>query len=107
MKSVQQDFKNKNKILSELMEAQKRGSLSGIYGRLGDLGTIDKRYDCAVTTACSFLDHIVVDTIQAAEKCIQYLRENHIGQGKFICMDKMVQQFSSLRERPFSQPPES
>lgn len=44
--------------------------MSGIYGRLGDLGTIDEKYDVAITTACSFLDYFVVDTVSNAERCI-------------------------------------
>jgi len=63
--------------------------VSGIFGRLGDLGTIHNDYDCAVTTACGFLDHIVVETVNDGEKCIKFLRENHVGQGKFICLDKI------------------
>ncbi len=89
------------------MDAQKRGVLSGIHGRLGDLGTIDQLYDCAITTSCGFLDHILVETVGSAEKCIQFLRENQIGQGRFICQDKMHQQFKSLREKPFEEPANS
>jgi len=43
-----------------LKEAQACGKLTGILGRLGDLGSIDDKYDIAVSTACSQLDHIVV-----------------------------------------------
>jgi structural maintenance of chromosome 4 len=71
------------------MKAQKDGALSGIYGRLGDLGTIDGKYDCAISTSCGVLDHIVVDTINNGERCIQFLRENRIGAGKFICIDRI------------------
>jgi structural maintenance of chromosome 4 len=49
-----------NNILNELMKAQQRRELSGICGRLGDLGAIDERYDIAVTSACPQLDYIVV-----------------------------------------------
>lgn len=63
--------------------------LNGIFGRLGDLGTIDQAYDCAVTTACGYLDHIVVDSIGNGERCVAFLRENRIGTGKFICLDKI------------------
>ncbi len=73
------EVKNKDKIIKELMEAQRRGHLHGIFGRLGDLGTIDKKFDCAITTSCGFLNHINVETINAGEKCVKYLRENHIG----------------------------
>ena len=60
-----------------------------MIGRLGDLGIIDQKYDCAITTACNQLDSIVVDRIENAEKCIEFLRNNHIGKSKFIAMDKI------------------
>jgi structural maintenance of chromosome 4 len=63
MAQSKQESSNKNRILTELMNAQQRGLLNGICGRLGDLGIIDERFDCAITTACSFLDHFVVETI--------------------------------------------
>jgi structural maintenance of chromosome 4 len=75
--------------------------LAGIFGRLGDLGTIDQKYDCAVTTACGVLDHIVVDNIANGEKCIAFLREHKIGSGKFICLDKVAQGNRQQREKPF------
>ncbi len=94
MKQSHQEHRNRNEILNRLMKAQRDGQLSGIYGRLGDLGTIDQRYDIAVSTACGFLDHIVVDTVPNAEACIKYLRDHRIGAGKFICLDKVSQQNS-------------
>ena len=87
MRSSQAESRNRNNILSSLMRAQKDGLLQGIYGRLGDLGTIDNPYDCAVTTSCGVLDHIVVDSINNGEKCVAYLREHRIGTGKFICLN--------------------
>jgi len=39
-------------MLHALMEAQIGGKLSGIIGRLGDLGTIDPKYDVAMSVAC-------------------------------------------------------
>ena len=77
------------------MDAQSRGILSGIYGRLGDLGAIDERYDCAITTACGCLDHIVVDSVASGEKCLEFLREESIGKGNFICLDKVSAQFKN------------
>jgi structural maintenance of chromosome 4 len=70
------------------MHAQNKGDLSGIHGRLGDLGSIDKMYDCAITTACSHLDYIVVDQVRQAEACINFLRINRVGLGRFICIDR-------------------
>jgi structural maintenance of chromosome 4 len=71
------------------MNAQNNGTLSGIHGRLGDLGTIEEKYDIAVTTSCGFLEYIVVETVGQGEKCIEFLRNNAIGHGKFICLDKI------------------
>ena len=45
------------------MAAQKEGLLQGIYGRLGDLGKIADKYDCAITTSTALLDAIVVETV--------------------------------------------
>lgn len=39
----------------------------GLCGRLGDLGTIDDKYDVAVSTACGALNNIVCDTIETAQ----------------------------------------
>ena len=55
----------------------------------GDLGAIDSQYDVAISTACGSLDHIVVDTIDTGKKCIEFLKKNNIGQGRFILMDKV------------------
>ena len=104
MKGCQQDTRNKNNIITSLLKAQREGSLQGIFGRLGDLGTIDQQYDCAITTSCGVLDHIVVDNIINAEKCIQFLRDHRIGSGKFICLDKIIQQNKNQREKPFNPP---
>ncbi|XP_059156870.1 structural maintenance of chromosomes protein 4-like [Physella acuta] len=81
--------KNQNRVLDSLMAEKKKGVLPGIYGRLGDLGAIDGQYDVAISTACGSLDHIVVDTIDTGKACIEFLKKNNIGQGKFILLDKM------------------
>lgn len=91
MKASQAELRNKNNILTALLKGQKDGVLQGIFGRLGDLGTIEQVYDCAVTTSCGVLDHIVVDNIGNGENCIKFLREHKVGSGKFICLDKVAQ----------------
>jgi structural maintenance of chromosome 4 len=67
-------------VLEALLKAQKDKKLSGIHGRLGlpasyrllltivgDLGAIDDKDDCAITTACPRLSDIVVQTITQAQ----------------------------------------
>lgn len=101
LKSSYAEIKHRNNILTSLLRAQRDGEVEGIFGRLGDLGTIDKHYDCAVTTACAVLDHIVVDSILNGEKCIAFLKKNKIGSGKFICLEKVAQNNRKQRENPF------
>jgi structural maintenance of chromosome 4 len=37
---------------------------------LGDLGTIDDKYDVAISTAAPNLENVIVDTMQDGEKVI-------------------------------------
>ena len=74
-----------------LRAARKGGELAnvGILGRLGDLATVDDKYDVAVSTACSMLDHIVVQTTAGAQRCLAFLRQHGLGRANFIPLDKM------------------
>ncbi|CDW85924.1 structural maintenance of chromosomes protein 4 [Stylonychia lemnae] len=81
--------REQREVLFKLLEAQKRGRLSGILGRLGDLGSIDKMYEVAITTSCGKLDHIVVLRFDQAEECMRYLRNNKIAKGKFMPLDQI------------------
>ncbi|SZF03760.1 unnamed protein product [Blumeria hordei] len=76
-------------VLTGLMRLRESGRVDGFYGRLGNLGTIDKKYDVAISTACSALDHFVTDTVEAGQQCIEYLRKTNLGRGNFICLDKL------------------
>ena len=55
----------------------------------GDLGAIDDKYDVAISTACGPLDNIVCDSIDTAQKCITFLKQNDIGTATFIGLDKV------------------
>lgn len=81
-------FESKNKVLASLTRLSKSGRIEGFYGRLGDLGTIDSKYDVAISTACPALDDMVVDTVETAQACIEYLRKNKLGRSSFICLNK-------------------
>ncbi|KAL7557450.1 hypothetical protein ACA910_009266 [Epithemia clementina (nom. ined.)] len=61
----------------------------GVLGRLGDLATIDAKYDVAVSTACGHLDNIVVQTTAGAQRCLDFLRQYNLGRANFIPLDKM------------------
>lgn len=55
----------------------------------GDLGAIDEHYDIAISTACGALDNIVVDSMDTAVKCVEFLRHNNVGVATFIALDKV------------------
>ena len=66
---------NVQKVLND---AKKTGKVVGIHGRLGDLGTIDDKYDVAITTACGALNHIVVENTAVAQYCCDLLRKQGV-----------------------------
>ncbi|KAG1714925.1 Structural maintenance of chromosomes protein 4 [Nymphon striatum] len=88
-KSAMHSSANKGKVISALMEQKHSGKLPGVFGRLGDLGAIDDKYDIAISTACGALDHIVTDTVETAKMCVEFLKKNDVGVATFICLDKM------------------
>ena len=69
-----QNSTSRGVVLEALMQACKAGALSGVHGRLGDLGRIDDQYDVAVTTACRSLNDIVVENDKVGEKCVAFLK---------------------------------
>lgn len=80
--------------LQAIMKATKKGGKlagAGVRGRLGDLASIDPKYDVAISTACGSLDSIVVDTTDGAQACIEYLRATNGGRANFIPLDRMSQ----------------
>jgi structural maintenance of chromosome 4 len=89
VKDSHNEKNQKSHLLESLLKAQNEGRLQGIYGRLGDLGTIDSKYDIAVTTACSYLDSIVVESVDHSQKCIEFLRKNNLGRATTIILEKI------------------
>lgn len=83
------NLQNRNKVLVSLLKLSKSGRITGFFGRLGDLGEIDDKYDVAISTACPALDSMVVESVETAQACIDYLRKNKLGYANFICLDKL------------------
>ena len=80
--------RNRKGVLNFLLQLKNEGKLTGLHGRLGDLGAIDEKYDVAVSTACGALDCIVVETIDVAQRCVELLKSNNVGSATFIALDK-------------------
>ncbi|XP_077396706.1 structural maintenance of chromosomes protein 4 [Festucalex cinctus] len=88
-KSSLSSNRSRGKVLDALMQQKRSGRIPGILGRLGDLGAINEKYDVAISSSCGALDHILVDTIDTAQKCVTFLKEQNIGVATFIGLDKM------------------
>uniref|UniRef100_A0A8C9FT42 Structural maintenance of chromosomes 4 n=1 Tax=Pavo cristatus TaxID=9049 RepID=A0A8C9FT42_PAVCR len=99
-KSSLAQHRSRGKVLEALLEQKRSGSISGIHGRLGDLGAIDEKYDVAISSSCAALDYIVVDTIDIAQECVEFLKKTEIGAATFIALDKMAVWKKNLAKIP-------
>ncbi|KAK4218336.1 putative nuclear condensin complex subunit smc4 protein [Rhypophila decipiens] len=91
-------------VLTALMRMKESGRIDGFHGRLGNLGTIDQKYDIAISTACPSLDNFVTDTVEAGQQCIEHLRKNKLGRGNFICLNKLRSRDISPIQTPENAP---
>ncbi|KAL6721293.1 Structural maintenance of chromosomes protein 4 [Lecanora helva] len=91
-------------VLTGLMRLKESGRIEGFHGRLGNLGTIDQKYDVAISTACPSLENLVVDTVDVGQQCINYLRKNNLGRANIILLDRLARRDMSPIETPESVP---
>ncbi|RWR91590.1 structural maintenance of chromosomes protein 4 [Cinnamomum micranthum f. kanehirae] len=92
--------KSQGSVLKAILHAKESNQIVGIYGRLGDLGAIDAKYDIAISTACSGLDFIVVETTVAAQACVELLRRNNLGVATFMILEEqMPRHLHKLKEK--------
>ncbi|KAL8804720.1 MAG: hypothetical protein Q9182_002412 [Xanthomendoza sp. 2 TL-2023] len=87
-------------VLNGLMRLKESGRIDGFHGRLGNLGTIDQKYDVAISTACPSLENLVVDSVEVGQQCIDYLRKNNLGRANFILLDRLARRELSAIETP-------
>ncbi|CAI6006043.1 unnamed protein product [Closterium sp. NIES-65] len=99
MKEAAAAHRSSSAILTALLHAKRDGSIPGIFGRLGDLGAIDGKYDVAISTACGALEYIVVDNIETAQACTALLRERQLGVQTFLALDKQQHLVRDMSEK--------
>ena len=87
-------------VLKGLNRLKESGRIDGFHGRLGNLGTIDQKYDIAISTACPSLDNLVVDSVEVGQQCIDYLRKNNLGRANIICLDRLARRDLAPIETP-------
>ncbi|KAK0583746.1 hypothetical protein LWI29_002474 [Acer saccharum] len=98
LKSVMDSEKSQGSVLKAILQAKESNQIEGIYGRMGDLGAIDAKYDVAISTACPGLDYIVVETTGAAQACVDLLRREKLGVATFMILEKQVDHLPRLKE---------
>ncbi|CAD5229394.1 unnamed protein product [Bursaphelenchus okinawaensis] len=96
----QQSDGRQNPTLNAIMTEKAKGNFPGVYGRLGDLGGIDEKYDVAISTACGPLDNIVVDTVETGQKCLEFMKKNRLPHATFIALDKQQNFWSKINAKP-------
>ncbi|CDP02233.1 unnamed protein product [Coffea canephora] len=97
--SVMNSEKSQGSVLKAVLRAKESNAIPGIYGRMGDLGAIDAKYDVAISTACPGLDYIVVETTAAAQACVELLRRQNLGVATFMILDKQANFLPRLKEK--------
>ncbi|KAJ5885233.1 Structural maintenance of chromosomes protein [Penicillium taxi] len=95
---------NRGSVLTGLMRLKESGRIDGFHGRLGNLGTIDEKYDVAISTACPALENMVVESVEIGQQCIDYLRKNNLGRANFILLDRLARRDMSTIYTPESVP---
>ena len=95
---------NQGNVLKGLLRLKDSGRIDGFHGRLGNLGTIDEKFDVAISTACPSLENMVVDNVEVGQQCIEYLRKNNLGRANFILLDKLAQRDLSPIQTPENVP---
>ncbi|CAH0714903.1 unnamed protein product, partial [Brenthis ino] len=91
--------KSRGRVLDSLMKEKKAGRLPGIFGRLGDLGAIDGKYDVAISTCCGALDNVVVDSVETAQACVEHLKRHDVGRATFVALDKQAHLIKNCQNR--------
>lgn len=81
--------KTSSGLLANLRKLVPSNVSQGILGKLGELGSIDEKYDTAVTTACGALENIVVTTTEVAQNCVEVLKAKRLGRATFIILHEI------------------
>ncbi|GAB2212622.1 hypothetical protein Drorol1_Dr00020599, partial [Drosera rotundifolia] len=79
--SVMESEKSQGAVLKEILLAKDTNQIQGIYGRMGDLGAID------------------VETTEAAQKCVDLLREKNLGVATFMILEKQNRHLDELKRK--------
>lgn len=81
---------SRDRLIRAFRQEMAQGRLNGIFGRLGELGAIDSKYDVAISTAAfSTLKNFVVDKMDNAIEAIEFMKKNGHPSQSFIALDSI------------------
>ncbi|KAI5714400.1 hypothetical protein M8J76_016352 [Diaphorina citri] len=127
IKDKMQSHSSRNQLIDFVMKLKRNDVVSGILGRLGDLGAIDEQYDqavstsCgsldnigdlgaideqydqAVSTSCGSLDNIVCETVESCQQVLAEVKRANVGRVYLMALDQMGQ-YLKYCDRPRNTP---
>jgi len=76
------------------------GEIQGVYGTVGELFKVDKKYEIAAETAAGQrLNYVVVDNISTATELVKLLKNKNMGRATFIPLDVHIQKVEKKVEK--------
>ena len=94
-------------VLSYLMKSQEIVNSGGkVFGRIGDLGRVDPKYNIGISVVSPKFDSILVDSTETAKLCVNLLRRDRIGMARIVPLQK-IRHFEQQMRNSFSPPPNS
>jgi len=80
-----EELLKQDRAVSAILDAKKKGALSGIFGTVAQLGHVDERFSTALQVAAgSRMRNIVVESPDVAIKCLNLLKESKVGIATFL-----------------------
>ena len=90
LKEAEDAFLKRRRAIAMVLKLRDADVISGIYGSVAELGTINPDYLVALEIAGgNRLSHIVVANDQVATECVQVLKKEKVGRASFIPLDKI------------------
>ncbi len=80
-----------------ILQEAKKNMLQGVLGTVGELISVDEKYETAIEIALgSRMQNIVTNNSQSAKECINYLKKNKKGRATFLPID-MIKPISKYK----------
>jgi structural maintenance of chromosome 4 len=75
-------------MIDRIMKESEKGKLKGVLGRLGDLGTVDPKYEIALAVALAGqAEAVVVDTTVNGQAVVDFVKSNRLGRVTCIILE--------------------